>query len=99
MVRILEGGKKIVSKDENFYDQDILSALTTEWQKGQKAMNNILGKMKTKTGDVFLLWRMKALADAGRIEINGDTSKGWKEFEVKLKSASNEVAAATPQPL
>ena len=96
MVRILEGGKKIVSKEESFYDQDILLALTGEWQKGQKAMNNILGKMKTKTGDVFLLWRMKTLADANRIEINGDTSKGWKDFEVKLKSASSEVAE-TPQ--
>ena len=99
LVRILEGGKKIVSKEASFYDQDILSALTGEWQKGQKAMNNILGKMKTKTGDVFLLWRMKALADAGSIDINGDTSKGWKDFEVKLKSASAEVAAETPQPL
>ena len=97
MVRILEGGKKIVSKEESFYDQDILLALTGEWQKGQKAMNNILGKMKTKTGDVFLLWRMKTLADANRIEINGDTSKGWKDFEVKLKSASSEVAE-TQQP-
>ena len=99
LVRILEGGKKIVSKEASFYDQDILSVLTGEWQKGQKAMNNILGKMKTKTGDVFLLWRMKALADAGSIDINGDTSKGWKDFEVKLKSASAEVAAETPQPL
>lgn len=87
-VRILEGGKKIVSKEADFYDKDILAGLTNEPQKGNKAMHNILGKMKIKTGDVTLLHRMKTLAEEGLIEINGDTSKGWKEFEVKLKSAA-----------
>jgi hypothetical protein len=86
MVRILEGGKKIVSKDEDFYDSEILKGLTNEWQKGNKVMASILGKMKIKTGDVFLLWRMKKLVELEKIEINGDTSKGWKDFEVKLKS-------------
>jgi hypothetical protein len=86
MVRMLEGGKKIVSKDEDFYDGDILKGLTNEWQKGNKAMASVLGRMKIKTGDVFLLWRMKKLAELDKIEINGDTSKGWKDFDVKLKS-------------
>ncbi len=87
MVRILEGGKKIASKEEDFYDNDILTGLTNDWQKGNKAMHNILGKMKLKTGDVFLLWRMKKLAEEEKLEMTGDTSKGWKEFEVKLKTA------------
>lgn len=87
-VRILEGGKKIVSKRADFYDKDILAGLTPEAQKGNKAMHNILAKMKIKTGDVTLLARMRALAEEGHLEITGDTSKGWKEFEVKLKSAA-----------
>ena len=90
MVRILEGGKKIVSKSEDFYDKDILSGLTNEWQKGNKVMHAVLSKMKIKTGDVFLLWRMKKLAEEEKIEIHGDTSKGWKDFEVKLKSVATE---------
>ena len=90
MVRILEGGKKIASKEEDFYDKDVLHGLTNEWQKGNKAMHNILGKMKIKTGDVFLLWRMQKLAENGKMDINGDTSKTWKDFEVKLKSSSAE---------
>lgn len=88
MIRILEGGKKIVSKDVDFYDKDILNGLTAEPQKGNKAMFSILGKMKIKTGDVFLLWRMKDLAAQEKIEIVGDTSKGWKEFDVRLKTAA-----------
>ncbi len=99
MVRILEGGKKIVSKEESFYDKDIVAGLSNEWQKGNKAMHNILAKMKIKTGDVFLLWRMKKLAEEGKIEINGDTSKSWKDFEVKLKStAPQEVLINSEQP-
>jgi hypothetical protein len=86
MIRILEGGKKIVGKDESYYDQDILNGLSTEWQKGNKAISHILGKMKIKTGDVFLLSRIKHLASENKIEITGDPVNGWKEFEIRLKS-------------
>jgi hypothetical protein len=94
-VRILEGGKKIVSREEDFFDKDIIGNLTPEVQKGNKAMQTILGKMKIKTGDVFLLGRMKELAFLEKLELTGEPSRGWKEFEVKLKSAvteSNEVS-------
>lgn len=84
MVRILEGGKKITDKGEDFYDTDILGALTEESQKGNRAMHHILSKMKIKTGDVFLLHRMIQLAQNGQLELNGDPTKGWKEFDVKL---------------
>jgi hypothetical protein len=93
MVRILEGGKKITSQEASFYDMDILKSLTAEPQKGNRAMSNILGKMKIKTGDVFLLWRMKALEAEDKLEIIGDTAKGWKDFEVKLKKSSSEEAS------
>ncbi|SHF11710.1 DUF1835 domain-containing protein [Flavisolibacter ginsengisoli] len=86
MVRMLEGGKKIAGKKEDFYDAEILKGLTNEWQKGNKAMSGILGKMKIKTGDVFLLWRMKKMAEEDKMEIHGDTNKGWKDFEVRLKN-------------
>ena len=86
MICILEGGKKIVGKEDDFYDKDILANLSNEFQKGNRAMSNILSKMKIKTGDVFLLWRMKKLSAEDKLEINGDTSKSWKDFEVRLKS-------------
>ena len=94
MVRILEGGKKIVSKDADFYDQDILGNLSGEWLKGNKAMHQILGKMKIKTGDLFLLWRMRALAGQEKLEITGDPAKGWKEFEVRIKGKVDETVTA-----
>jgi hypothetical protein len=91
MVRILEGGKKIVGKDEDFYDKEILSGLSNDWQKGNRAMQNILGKMKVKTGDVFLLWRIKKMVEEEVVEINGETTKSWKDFELKLKATAPEV--------
>lgn len=96
MIRILEGGKKIVSKEDSFYDKDILAGLTNDWQKGNRAMHNILGKMKIKTGDLFLLWRIRQMAEEGKIEMNGDPSKGWKDFEVRLKSSAPEEVPANP---
>ncbi|MFY8127113.1 MAG: DUF1835 domain-containing protein, partial [Chitinophagaceae bacterium] len=81
-VRILEGGKKIVSKAEDFYDKEILNALTNDNQKLLKFLNNLLTKMKIKTGDVFIVWRLKQMALAGLISIAGDWEKGWKEIEV-----------------
>ena len=90
----MEGGKKIVSKPDDFYDKDIINGLTREWQKGNRAIHQILAKMKIKTGDVFLLWRIQKLVEEGKVEINGDPSKSWKDFELKLKSAQEVVTEA-----
>lgn len=83
-VRILEGGKKIVGKDESFYDNEIVKNITPEWQKATRVLTNTLHRMKIKTGDVFLMWRMKQLIHSGKIETMGDVAKGWKEFDVRL---------------
>lgn len=83
MVRILEGGKKIVGKEESFYDSEILKNLTHEWQKATRVLTNILHRMKIKTGDLFIMWRMKELIRSERILVTGDLEKGWKDFDVK----------------
>src|SRR5690606_13335323 len=82
MVRMLEGGKKIAGKDETFYDNEILKNLTGEWQKANRVLTNTLNRMKIKTGDVFLMWRMKQLIAERKIEMIGDINKGWKDFDV-----------------
>ena len=92
IVRILEGGKKIIGKEESFYDNEILKNLTTEWQKATRVLTNTLHRMKIKTGDVFIMWRMKHLINEGRIEVTGDITRSWKEFDVKLPGAKDENA-------
>jgi len=97
-VRILEGGKKIAGKDADFYDKDVIGSLSKEWLKGNKAMHQVLSKMKIKTGDVFLLWRMRQLAEEGKLQINGDPAKGWKDFEVRLPAAADEIVETINEP-
>ncbi len=84
VVRILEGGKKIVSKEESFFDNDILNVVTTEFQKLNKIIHSTLNKMIHKTGDVFLVWRIKKLIEQERLEMQGDWNNGWKEIELKV---------------
>lgn len=83
MVRVLEGGKKIVGREESFFDSEILKNVTGEWQKATRVLTNTLHRMKIKTGDVFIMWRMKRLIAEGKIEVTGDIAKGWKDFDVK----------------
>ncbi len=90
MVRILEGGKKIAGKEESFYDSEILKNLTGEWQKATRVLSNTLHRMKIKTGDIFIMWRMKHLINEGKIEVTGDVNKGWKDFDVKLGGGKSE---------
>jgi len=92
-VRILEGGKKIVSKEVDFYDKDILSAMNAEPQRLNKVLGNMFSKMKIKTGDVFLVWRIREMINAGKLEAAGDWNKGWKEITIRL--AGTPVVAET----
>lgn len=82
-VRILEGGKKLAGREANFYDGEILKNLTPEWQKASRVLTNTLHRMKVKTGDVYLMWRIRELIAAGRIFSNSETAKSWKDLDLK----------------
>jgi len=96
-VRVLEGGKKIVGKDEAFYDGEILKNLTNDWQKATRVLTNTLHRMKLKTGDVFIMWRIKELITQGRIEALGDINRTWKEFDVKLPGVQQTEATESQE--
>jgi hypothetical protein len=94
MVRFLEGGKKIIAKEVSFYDKDIMTFVTAEPQKLGKLLHTILSKMKVKTGDVFLVWRMRELMAEGKLDIQGDWGKSWKEITVKLAQTETTETAS-----
>ncbi len=91
VIKFLEGGKKIVNMDINFYDKEILSLLTKNAQKLPSALSNILSKMKVKTGDAFIVYRLKALEELGKIVFVGDWQKGWKDMVIQMPGGSNQV--------
>ena len=90
-VRFLEGGKKLVSMPISFYDKEILSLLTKNAQKLPSALAHILSKMKIKTGDTFIVFRLKALAELGKIVVAGNWEKGWKDMVVQMPGGSSVV--------
>ncbi len=93
-VRILEGGKKLATKATNFYDKDLLSVITNDFQKLTKILHNALGKMKIQTGDVFLVGRIKQLIESETLQMQGDWNKGWKEIEIRNSVVEQNVATS-----
>ena len=90
-VRILEGGKKLVQYDYDFYDADLRRFITPEWQKASRIIHNFLNKNKHTTGDAYLLWRLKLILTNGEYDVNGEM-KNMKDFEIKSKTPQPESA-------
>jgi hypothetical protein len=90
-VRFLEGGKKLVSMHIGCYDKEILSLLTKNAQKLPSALSNIMAKLKVKLGDAFIVARLKALEEAGKIVFVGTWTKGWKDMVVQMPGGSSIV--------
>lgn len=86
-IRLLEGGKKLVQEEYNFYDAELKKFITTDWQKASKIIHQYLSKAKHTTGDMYLLWRLKTMIAMDMFDVQGNVGK-MKDFEVKLKSES-----------
>lgn len=84
-IRISAGGKKIQNKSEDHYDNNLLVHCNAHFQKANKVINLAIGKdAAIPTGDLYLAWRLKELAAAGRLMLQGEPGKSLKEFEVRL---------------
>ncbi len=83
-VRILEGDKKLVPHDYDFYDAELVKYITPDWQKASKVISHFLHKANQTTGDAYLLWRIKKLIKNDTIDSQGEV-RNMKDFEVKLK--------------
>lgn len=86
MVRLLEGGKKLIQKDVDYYDVDLIRFITNDNQKASRVIHLFLTKNKESTGDAFLLWRLKYIIENEGYEVQGEL-KGMKDFEIKKRSA------------
>ncbi len=89
-VRLLEGGKKLNQKEYDYYDSELLKFITKDWQKVHRMFNQFFPKAKETTGDAYLLWRLRHLAEEGKIEMQGNF-KLMKETEVRLKADVSEM--------
>ncbi len=96
-VHLLEGGKKLVQKGYDYYDNELLKFVSKDWQRLSKLFQQYYGKVKETTGDAFLLWRLKRMSEEGKVEMRGNM-QNMKEFEVRLAGVETlEVSAAAEQ--
>lgn len=86
IVRILEGNKKLLQYDEDYYDDELEKYITTDWQKAGKVIHRFLSKAKETTGEAYLLWRLKIMIAGDILEVQGKV-ENMKDFELKMKSS------------
>lgn len=91
-VRILEGGKKLLQKDYDCFDVELKSFISNDWQKAGKIIHQYQQKARHKTGDAYLLWRLKQLLLTDMYDQQGEI-RNLKDFEVKKKSGELFAAA------
>ncbi len=84
-VRILEGGKKLMQYDYEFYDSELKKYIMPDWQKANKIIHNFTSKSKNITGEAFLLWRIKVWIAMDLYEVQGKVGN-MKDFEIKYHS-------------
>jgi len=82
IIRILDGAKKLVGKDDDFYDNSLLENITNDWQKANKVISQFFNKSSQTASDAYALWRLKELIATGIIEAQGEI-KTAKDFEVR----------------
>lgn len=92
-VRLLEGGKKLIQKGYDYYDNELFNLIGNDWIKVSKLFHQYFTKVKETTGDAYLLWRLKQMIDEGKVEMQGNI-KNMKEFEVRLLGVENSKAEA-----
>jgi hypothetical protein len=89
MIRTLEGGKKLEQHNEDYYDAELKTYITGEFQKASKIISNYLSKAKETTGDAYILYRLKQIVHENpSYEVQGTVGK-MKEFEVKKVNTEN----------
>lgn len=85
-VRTLEGGKRIVSRSDDYYDGQLFSFCSQQFQKASKVVHQAMSKFNIPTGDLYLGWRLRMMAAKERLQMQGDATKALKDFDVKLPS-------------
>lgn len=89
-IRTHEGGKKLISRNAEHYDDQLLSFCSHQFQKASRIVNQAMNKYNIPTGDLYLGWRLREMAKNEKLTIQGDISKSLKDFEVKIPGGTSD---------
>ena len=95
-IRTHEGGKRLLSKNEEHYDNQLISFCSHQFQKASKVVNQAIARYNIPTGDLYLGWRLRQMAGSGRLELQGDVNKLLKDFDVKLPGDGSNAQYSLP---
>ena len=71
-LRLLDGGKKIIQQEDDYYDKSLLNFLPPVFQKITRTLHQYILKSHEKVNETFLLWRLKQLVISGAAEQQGE---------------------------
>ena len=91
-VRTYEGGKKLASRPETFFDNHLLQAATTDFQKASKVIQEAAKKIIDKPDTLFLEYRLRNCIHEQRLVSQGDLQKTTRDFEVKKAGEQTELS-------
>jgi hypothetical protein len=93
-IRIYEGGKKISSKDDTFFDTQIKNTIGADFQKASKIVNEVVKKSTHFPNPAFIENRIREMIASNDIMAQGDLNKTAKDFDIKKvgEPATAEVA-------
>lgn len=69
-LRILKD-HKIIEVDESYYDNEILSNCTADFENAAKIIGMTMGKSQQLIGDTYLDYRIRKLIESGKVEYRG----------------------------
>ena len=81
----------MTSRSEDYYDGQLISFCSQQYQKASKIINQAIAKFSIPTGDLYLGWRLRMMVDAGKLQLQGEVTKALKDFEVRLPADGDQL--------
>jgi hypothetical protein len=97
LVRIYDGGKKIISKPNTYFDTLIQNSLGADFQKAHKIVNEVLKKNTQFPPAAYIEWRIKEMIQENTISCKGDTTKSARDYEIKKVGSPVEIEEAVAE--
>ncbi len=94
-VRTHEGGKKMLSRPDDFYDVHLLGSASPQFQNAAKVIRQSIGRSGIPTGDIWLAGRIRQLVLDGKLFVRGDLNKPANEFEVRVPGEASDITDST----
>ncbi len=87
-LRVLKNNN-LIGVDESYYDEDILSNCTFNFQKASRVIGSTMGNSDQLVSDMYIDYRVRKLVESGKVEYRGKLET-MRDFEIKVLGSVNE---------